>query len=47
MKPYLLELSHQPKDWMTNEFLKDCLLVMWNRREGVLSQNGNAGLGCV
>jgi hypothetical protein len=21
---------------MTNEFMKDCLLVMWNRRPGVL-----------
>ena len=26
----------QPKCWMTNEFMKDWLLVVWNRRPGAL-----------
>jgi hypothetical protein len=29
----------QPKCWMTNERMKDWLLVVWNRRPGCLCEN--------
>jgi len=37
----IVSLEEKPKGWMTNQLMKDWLLVVWNRRSGaVLRKQG-------